>query len=125
MLDFDALGGKGSTKSRVIEPRKIFTTLVRNQRFKFLSANQGEVLDKWFELRNRVDSTIKMNTGSGKMLVGLLALRSSLNEGVGPAIYVAPDNYLVKQVLLEAADLGIAATDDIGTAAFLSNEAIS
>ena|SRR5882762_8433981 len=81
MLDFDALG-KGGSGAKVIEPRKIFTTLIRNSRFKFPSANQGEVLDRWFEKRSRRDNTIKMNTGSGKMLVGLLALQSSLNEGV-------------------------------------------
>jgi superfamily II DNA or RNA helicase len=83
MLDFKSLSGGGSgAGTPVIEPRKIFTTLIRNPRFKFPSANQGEVLDKWFELRTRRDNTIKMNTGSGKMLVGLLALKSSINEGV-------------------------------------------
>lgn len=123
MLDFDALG-KGGPGAKVIPPRKIFTTLVRHPRFKFPSANQGEVLDKWFEVRNRADNTIKMNTGSGKMLVGLLALQSSLNEDVGPAVYVAADNYLVRQVLQEATDLGIKATDDPASGAFTSNEAI-
>jgi superfamily II DNA or RNA helicase len=73
MLDFDALG-KGGSGAKVIEPQKIFTTLIRNSRFKFPSANQGEVLDRWFDKRSRRDNTIKMNTGSGKMLVGLLAV---------------------------------------------------
>src|ERR1017187_1360140 len=123
MLDFDALG-KGGSGAKVIEPRKIFSTLIRNSRFKFPSANQGEVLDRWFDKRSRRDNTIKMNTGSGKMLVGLLALQSSLNEGVGPAVYIAADNYLVRQVLREAADLGIKATDDTANGAFLANEAI-
>jgi type III restriction/modification enzyme restriction subunit len=123
MLDFDALG-KGGSGAKVIEPRKIFTTLIRNSRFKFPSANQGEVLDRWFDKRTRRDNTVKMNTGSGKMLVGLLALQSSLNEGVGPAVYVAADNYLVRQVLREAADLGVKATDDTTNGAFLANEAI-
>ncbi len=43
-----------------------------------------------------------MNTGSGKTTVGLLMLQSCLNEGVGPAVYVVPDNYLVNQVCDEA-----------------------
>ena len=38
-----------------------------------------------------------MNTGGGKTVVGLLMLKSCLNEGVGPAVYVTPDNYLVSQ----------------------------
>lgn len=124
MLDFDALSGGGSGSAEIIEPRQIFTTLVRVPRFKFPSANQGEVLDKWFEKRARVDNTIKMNTGSGKMLVGLLVLKSCLNEKVGPAIYVTPDNYLVRQVLQEAKDLGIAVTEDAQHAGFLSGSTI-
>lgn len=124
MLDFDALGGGGDGTTGIIEPRQIFTTLERHFRFKFPSANQGEVLDKWFEKRERADNTIKMNTGSGKMLVGLLALQSCLNEKAGPAVYIAPDNYLVGQVLQEAQDLGIAATQDTNHAGFQSGSAI-
>lgn len=123
MLDFGALtsGGGGGP---VIEPRKIFTTLVRHPRFKFPSANQGEVLDKWFENRNRQDNTIKMNTGSGKMLVGLLVLQSSLNEGFGPCVYITPDNYLLHQVVREAKDLGIPVTEDANDPAFTGSRSI-
>lgn len=124
MLDFDALGGASDGTAGIIEPRQIFTTLERHLRFKFPSANQGEVLDKWFEKRERADNTIKMNTGSGKMLVGLLALQSCLNEKVGPAAYIAPDNYLVSQVLQEAQSLGIPATQDANHAGFQSGSAI-
>ena len=124
MLDFNALGGGGGNGAPVLEPRKIFTTLVRDQRFRFPSANQGEVLDKWFDLRKRRDNTIKMNTGSGKMLVGLLALQSCLNENAGPAVYVVPDNYLLHQVITEARDLGISATVDPDDPAFLAGRTI-
>lgn len=124
MLDFDALSSAISGAAEIIEPRQIFTTLARHPRFKFPSANQGEVLDKWFEKRGRRDNTIKMNTGSGKMLVGLLALQSCLNEKIGPAIYVTPDNYLVTQVLKEAHDLGIPATNDLNHVGFLCGKTI-
>jgi hypothetical protein len=124
MLNFDALSGGGDGSTEIIEPRQIFTTLVRNSRFKFPSANQGEVLDKWFERRTQPDNTIKMNTGSGKMLVGLLTLKSCLNEKVGPAVYVTPDNYLVRQVLQEAKDLGIDATEDTESADFLAGTSV-
>ncbi len=124
MLDFDALSGAMGGAAEIIEPRQIFTTLVRHPRFKFPSANQGEVLDKWFAKRTARDNTIKMNTGSGKMLVGLLALQSCLNEKVGPAIYVTPDNYLLAQVLQEAKDLGIPATNDLNHVGFQSGQAI-
>ena len=124
MLDFGALASGGGGGTPVIEPRKIFTTLVRHPRFKFPSANQGEVLDKWFDVRSRRDNTIKMNTGSGKMLVGLLALQSSLNEQCGPAVYVVPDNYLLHQVINEARDLGIAVTEDPNSTSYLAGSAI-
>ncbi len=124
MLDFDALSGGVGGSEDIIDPRQIFTTLVRHSRFKFVSANQGEVLEKWQDKRTRSDNTIKMNTGSGKMLVGLLALRSSLNEKIGPGVYITPDNYLVRQVVQEARDLGIAVTEDVNHAGFLSGEAI-
>lgn len=125
MLDFEALGGgTGEGTGGIVEPRQIFTTLERHPRFKFPSANQGEVLDKWFDQRMRRDNTIKMNTGSGKMLVGLLVLHSCINEKVAPAMYVTPDNYLKGQVLQEAKDLGISATDDVNHAGFLSGTTI-
>lgn len=65
-----------------------------------------------------------MNTGAGKTVVGLLVLQSSLNEKIFPAIYVAPDNYLVEQAVKEAGDLGIAVTQDENDPAFLSGQSI-
>ena len=119
VLDFEKLGiGNGSGK--IIEPRKIFTTLPRNRRFRSPSDEQGEVLDRWFSKRERKDNTLKMNTGSGKTLAGLLMLQSSANEGVYPVVYVSVDNYLVQQVLKEAADLGVIATDDPHSPEFLA-----
>ena len=117
-------GGSPPGGGKIIEPRKIFSTLVRNPRFRRPSDEQGEVLDAWFEKRNRSDNTLKMNTGSGKTLVGLLALQSSLNEGAGPAVYVTPDNYLASQVIQEAKDLGISTTENPLDSAYLSGKAI-
>jgi hypothetical protein len=125
LLDFGKLrGGSTGSGSDIIEPRKIFTTLPRNPRFRRPSDDQGEVLDKWFAARTRPDNTLKMNTGSGKTLVGLLALQSSLNEGVSPAVYVTPDNYLATQVLEEAKDLGISATDNERDPEFIAGRSI-
>jgi hypothetical protein len=36
---------------------------------------------------------IKMNTGGGKTIVGLLIARSCLNEEAGPVAFLVPDNY--------------------------------
>jgi replicative superfamily II helicase len=53
-----------------------------------------------------------MNTGGGKTLVGMLILKSCLNEGKGPAVYIAPTPYLASQVVVEAQALGIAVETD-------------
>ena len=77
-------------------------------------------MNAWFEQRHNVDTFVKLNVGSGKTLVGLLLLQSSLNEGVEPAIYISPDKQLVGQVLDEARQLGIEATDEPDDIAFQS-----
>lgn len=122
-LDFTKLS-TGLASGKQIDPRKIFTTLKRDVRFKRPSDEQADVLDAWFEKRNRANNTLKMNTGSGKTVVGLLCLQSSLNEGKGPAVYICPDKYLVRQVVTEAAALGITVTEDEKDSAFLSGNAI-
>src|SRR5262252_8618823 len=61
----------------------------------------------WHESRTRRDVVIKMNTGGGKTVVGLLVLKACINEGLGPAVYVAADHYLCSQVRAEAAALGL------------------
>ncbi|HZS38877.1 MAG TPA: DEAD/DEAH box helicase family protein [Polyangia bacterium] len=94
-----------------LEPRKIFGAL-SDKKYSYLRDVQAEVLERWFARRMERDLVIKMNTGGGKTIVGLLLLKSCLNEGQFPAVYVAPDNYLVKQVQAEAGKLGIATTED-------------
>lgn len=123
-LDYTKLKSGLSSKKQ-IDPRKIFSTLKRDTgKFKRPSDEQGDVLDAWFAKRNQADNTLKMNTGSGKTVVGLLCLQSSLNEGCGPAVYITPDNYLVRQVIAEADALGIAVTEDEHDGAFLAGHAI-
>lgn len=108
----------------VIHPRDIFFTLDRAPSFSFPRDIQTEVMNHWFDDRDKRDSVIKLNVGSGKTLVGLLLLQSSLNEGKGPALYVAPDNQLSKQVLQEAQSLGIEVTDDPRDADYAAGEKI-
>ena len=82
------------------------------------------MLTRWFNVRERRDVVIKQNTGGGKTAAGLLIAQSSINDGVGPAPFLAPDTYLVAQVRAEAGKLGIAVTDDPRSAAFASSRAI-
>lgn len=121
-LDFGKLNA--GTGAKQTDPRKIFTTLKRDARFKRPLDEQADVLDAWYARRQAKDLTLKMNTGGGKTVVGLLCLQSALNENVKPAVYITPDNFLVNQVLQEAKALGIPATDDEKAPDFLAGRAI-
>ena len=61
------------------------------------------MLEKWFARRDDRDVVIKQNTGGGKTVAGLLIAQSTLNEGIGKAVYLAPDTYLAARVREEAA----------------------
>lgn len=102
-----------TTKTKVIEPREIFMTLPKkDKQYQYPRDVQSEVWRKWFKKRNNRNNIIKMNTGSGKTVVGLMILQSCLNEDIGPAVYVVPDKYLAEQVCQEAERLGISAVTD-------------
>lgn len=114
-----------STKSDDIEPRDIFMALPgKDKKYEYPRDVQSDVWKKWFECRDNKNSIIKMNTGSGKTTVGLLILKSCLNEGVGPAVYVVPDSYLVEQVCKEAQNLGIKTSTDEKDSNFIKGESI-
>ncbi|MDN7136021.1 DEAD/DEAH box helicase [Pseudidiomarina terrestris] len=108
----------------VLHPRDIFFTLNRGPSFSFPRDIQTEVMNQWFERRNERDSIIKLNVGSGKTLIGLLHLQSSLNESKGPALYVSPDKQLSQQVMQEAKSLGIEVTDNPRDPDYLAGEKI-
>lgn len=116
----------GLSANTVTDPQKLFQALPNKSRaYSYLRDVQGEVLKAWDGQRTQKrDVVIKMNTGGGKTTVGLLILRSCLNEGVRPAAYFCPDNYLCSQVIREAANLGIRTTDDPRSAEYHSGDAI-
>jgi replicative superfamily II helicase len=121
-IDFsDMLDEEGE---EILHPRDIFFTLNRQPQFSFPRDIQTEVMNHWFDRRDERDAVVKLNVGSGKTLVGLLLLQSSLNEGKGPALYVAPDNQLAQQVMQEAAALGIEVTDDPRDGSYAAGERI-
>lgn len=122
VLDFGKLNASSAVKQT--DPRKIFTTLKRDTRFKRPLDEQADVLDAWYARRSASDNTIKMNTGGGKTVVGLLCLQSSLNENVKPAVYVTPDKFLSEQVATEAKSLGISVTENERDPDFLAGRSI-
>lgn len=124
-LDLNKLRGN-SLINKEPNPREIFNLLPnKDNKYQYLRDVQAEVLDRWFDRRNDKDTVLKMNTGGGKTVVGLLLLKSCLNEGVAPAIYVVPDNYLVSQVEKEAKLLGLAVEREPDAPAVLQGQAIA
>ncbi len=125
MIDFSKIG-TGSTVDTVLPPREIFNALPHKnaEKFQYPRDVQSQVWAKWFERRDEGSLVVKMNTGSGKTVVGLLILKSCLNEGRSPAVYICPDKYLVKQVIDAAGELGVEVTDDVKSPRFLSGKAI-
>lgn len=125
VLDLSKLRGV-SLVNKETNPREIFNLLPeKNIKYQYLRDVQAEVLGHWHERRTEKDVVIKMNTGGGKTIVGLLLLKSCLNEGVGPAIYVVPDNYLISQVEKEAEQLGVDIAREPDAPSVLQGKAIA
>ena len=108
MVDFKKLR-RERAKPKVIEPEAIFRRLPRPPGIKDIYVSQKEVLDGWFARREKKDLVIKLNTGGGKTLIGLLVAQSIMNEREQPVLYLAPNNQLVAQILDKAAEYNIAA----------------
>lgn len=108
MVDFGKLRKK-STKPKPIVPSEIFRRLPKPDGINDLYASQEEILQSWYDRRNDSDIVLKLHTGGGKTLVGLLIAQSTLNETGGPVLYLTPTNQLAAQTLEKAAAHGIPA----------------
>lgn len=116
-------------KIKETNPLEIFNRLVKEKEKGFLRSQQEKILRKWMEeFQDKKDTIVKLHTGEGKTLVGLLMLQSSINAGFGSAIYLCPNKYLVKQTVEEAKSFGIpvVTVSDLGDLPlkFLNSEAI-
>ncbi|RUQ27881.1 MAG: DEAD/DEAH box helicase [Candidatus Competibacteraceae bacterium] len=108
MVDFEKLRTK-KKKAKVIEPLEIFRRLPKPPGINDLYTSQAEVLHAWFDHRKEHDIVLKLHTGGGKTLVGLLIAYSILNETGEPVLYLAPTVQLVKQTLEKAKMHGVPA----------------
>lgn len=120
-LDWSRIGS--SSSASLLRPRDIFAALPTKP-WSYLRQEQGEALEGWFARRNDRDVVIKQNTGGGKTVIGLLIAQSTLNEGVGKAVYLAPDTYLASRVRKEAARLGLPTAEQPNDIRFTSGRAI-
>lgn len=124
-MDFDKL--LSDSQAQVpIEPRELYEQLPdKRLGYGYLRDVQAQILTKWHERRDESDLVVKVNTGGGKTIDGLVILQSYLNEGLGPALYVAPGKYLEKQVRIEAENLGIPVVTDPDDFRYLNSQAIA
>ena len=126
MVDFKKrLSGKKA--ERPTDPVKLYDTLDRAHDKGPLRPAQAAVLKDWFVgHRGQKDVIVKLHTGQGKTLIGLLMLQAQLNTGKGPAVYLCPDNFLIEQTIGQAKQFGITTcqADPELPDAFLNSEKI-
>lgn len=99
---------EGTKTDLKINPIELYETLDRASDKGPLRPSQHEILKEWFDNRQEEkDSIIKLHTGQGKTLIGLLILQSRINSAKGSCIYVCPNIYLVEQTCNQAKQFGI------------------
>ncbi len=98
----------GSKVVAITDPIALYDTLDRAHDKGPLRPAQQAVLAEWFESRREQrDVIVKLHTGQGKTLIGLLMLQSRLNDGKGPVVYLCPNNFLIAQTCDQAKQFGI------------------
>ena len=108
MVDFNRLRRRQS-KSAPVDPGEIFLRLPKSPGFDDLWSSQSDALKQWYGRRNERDIVIKLNTGGGKTLVGLLIAQSTINERQGPVLYLCPTAQLQGQIIEQSQRYGIPA----------------
>ena len=108
MVDFKKLRA-AKVKTAAISPIDIFRRLPKPPGIPDLYTSQAQVLEDWDKRRDERDLVIKLHTGGGKTLVGLLIAQSILNECHEPVVYLCPNVQLVEQTLSKAVEYGISA----------------
>lgn len=90
------------------DPIEIYNTLDLTTVAGPLRPVQEEVLKKWYDTYfEKKDIILKLHTGEGKTLIGMLMLLSRLNKGLGPCIFVCPNRQLAEQASADAKKFGI------------------
>lgn len=107
MVDFKKLVTKVE-KNKKTHPCDIYETLDRASDKGPLRPVQDDILEIWHkEFSGERDVILKLHTGQGKTLIGLLILQSRINQGKGAAVYLCPNNYLIEQTCQQAESFGI------------------
>jgi replicative superfamily II helicase len=108
MVDFKKRVSGTSAGTKPILPAEIYEKADRASDTGPLRPAQLAVLDEWHKKRRAERNVIvKMHTGQGKTLIGLLILQSKMNEKAQPGLYICPNTYLVQQTIAQAKRFGI------------------
>ncbi|MFB3764178.1 MAG: DEAD/DEAH box helicase [Methanotrichaceae archaeon] len=113
MVDFNKLRKERGVPSKPIDPFELFRRLPRSNRelnINDLWQSQAEVLKEWNIKRDNKDVIIKLNTGGGKTLVGLIIAQSIINQTKGSVLYLCPTTQLTRQTFNLSHDYGIKTT---------------
>ena len=107
MVDFKKRLKKKSI-SKKVNPIEIYDSLDRSSETGPLRPSQERILTEWYSYRrDETNNIIKLHTGEGKTLIGLLLLHSKINAEEGSCLYICPNIYLAEQVRQEAQKFGI------------------
>src|SRR4051794_33249157 len=101
MVDLSKIRGPAK-QNPTTDPVKIFERLPKPEGVNDLWKSQHESIREWNERRREKDLIIKLNTGGGKTLVGLLIAQAMMNEKKVGALYLCATNQLVDQTVAKA-----------------------
>jgi replicative superfamily II helicase len=108
MVDLKKIRRTGAN-AVILDPRKIFDRQPKPEGVNDLWKSQDEVLRAWNDRRTDRDVVIKLNTGGGKTLVGLLIAQAMMNEHKSGALYLCATNQLVDQTIAKAGEFQLPA----------------
>lgn len=107
MVDFKKRVATNATSVRT-NPIEIYDTLDRASDKNALRPAQLSILSQWWDdHQHKKDVILKLHTGQGKTLLGLLILQSKLNQKKGPSLYLCPNQNLVNQTCDQARQFGV------------------
>lgn len=98
----------GKIAAKPSDPVALYGTLDRAHDKGPLRPAQEAILTDWYNDQAKTrDVIVKLHTGQGKTLIGLLMLQSRLNSGKHPVVYLCPDHFLINQTCEQAKQFGI------------------
>jgi superfamily II DNA or RNA helicase len=106
VVDFEKLNA-ARAQAAPTDPLRLFQRLPKPPHINDLWESQSDALRLWAARRKENDLVIKLNTGGGKTLVGLLIAQALINEMHLPLMYLCANNQLLRQTIQKAEEVPI------------------